>query len=37
MGLLRWKLVSVIKDLVVIGAGDFGREVIWLTERINQI
>ena len=24
------------KDLVIIGAGGFGREVKWLVERINQ-
>lgn len=25
-----------MKDLVIIGAGDFGREVSWVVERINQ-
>lgn len=25
-----------MKDLIIIGAGDFGREVSWLVERINQ-
>ena len=24
------------KDLVIIGAGGFGREVKWLVERVNQ-
>lgn len=27
---------SSVKDLVIIGAGGFGREVRWLTERINE-
>ena len=26
-----------MKDIVVIGAGGFGREVAWLIERINQV
>ena len=26
----------MIKDLVIIGAGGFGREVAWLVERINR-
>lgn len=26
-----------LKDLYIIGAGGFGREVAWLVERINQI
>lgn len=26
-----------MKDLYIIGAGGFGREVAWLVERINQI
>lgn len=26
----------MIKDLVIIGAGGFGREVAWLVERINS-
>lgn len=25
-----------MKDLYIIGAGGFGREVAWLAERINQ-
>jgi len=25
-----------MKDLVIIGAGGFGREIAWLVERINQ-
>ena len=25
------------KDLIIIGAGGFGREVAWLTERINAV
>lgn len=25
-----------MKDLIILGAGDFGREVTWLVERINQ-
>ena len=25
-----------IKDLYIIGAGGFGREVAWLVERIND-
>ena len=24
-----------MKNLVIIGAGDFGREVSWVVERIN--
>lgn len=27
----------MIKDLIIIGAGGFGREVAWLVERINRI
>ena len=26
-----------MKDLIIIGAGGFGREVSWLVERINQV
>lgn len=26
-----------MKDLVIIGAGGFGREVAWLVERINEV
>lgn len=26
-----------MKDLVIIGAGDFGREVSWIVERINAM
>ena len=26
-----------MKDLIIIGAGGFGREVAWLVERINKI
>lgn len=26
-----------MKDIVIIGAGDFGREVSWVVERINAI
>ena len=26
----------MIKDLAIIGAGGFGREVAWLVERINR-
>ena len=26
-----------MKDLVIIGAGDFGRETIWIAERMNEI
>lgn len=25
-----------MKDIVIIGAGGFGREVAWLIERINN-
>ena len=25
-----------MKDLIIVGAGGFGREVAWLTERINK-
>ena len=25
-----------MKDLIIIGAGDFGRETLWVAERINQ-
>ncbi len=27
----------MLKDLYIIGAGGFGREVAWLVERINQV
>ena len=27
----------MMKDLYIIGAGGFGREVAWLVERINAI
>jgi hypothetical protein len=26
-----------MKDLYIIGAGGFGREVAWIVERINSI
>ena len=26
-----------MKDLYIIGAGGFGREVAWLVERINDV
>lgn len=26
-----------MKDLYIIGAGGFGREVAWLVERINEV
>lgn len=26
-----------MKDLLIVGAGGFGREVAWLVERINQV
>ena len=26
-----------MKDLIIIGASGFGREVAWLVERINKI
>ena len=26
-----------MKDLYIIGAGGFGREIIWIVERINQV
>lgn len=29
--------MSILKDLYIIGAGGFGREVAWLVERINEI
>ena len=29
--------MSTLKDLYIIGAGGFGREVAWLVERINKI
>ena len=25
-----------MRDLIIIGAGGFGREVAWLVERINK-
>ena len=25
-----------MKDLIIVGAGGFGREVVWLVERINR-
>ena len=25
-----------MKDLIVIGAGDLGKDVAWLVERINE-
>lgn len=27
--------MNIIKDLYIIGAGGFGREVAWLVENIN--
>ena len=27
----------MMKDLIIIGAGGFGREVAWLVERINKV
>lgn len=27
----------MLKDLYIVGAGGFGREVAWLAERINQV
>lgn len=35
----RYRLVkdSEVKDLYIIGAGGFGRETAWLTERINEV
>lgn len=29
--------MSTLKDLYIIGAGGFGREVAWLVERINSL
>lgn len=29
--------VTGLKDLYIIGAGGFGREVAWLVERINEV
>lgn len=29
--------VNYMKDLYIIGAGGFGREVAWIVERINSI
>ena len=29
--------MAALKDLYIIGAGGFGREVAWLVERINKI
>ncbi|MGN1158267.1 MAG: acetyltransferase [Agathobacter sp.] len=29
--------MSTIRDLYIIGAGGFGREVAWLVERINEV
>lgn len=29
--------MSILKDLYIIGAGGFGREIAWLVERINKI
>jgi sugar O-acyltransferase (sialic acid O-acetyltransferase NeuD family) len=29
--------MSTLKDLYIIGAGGFGREVAWLVERINDV
>lgn len=28
--------MSTLKDLYIIGAGGFGREVAWLVERLNK-
>lgn len=28
---------SVVKNLVIIGTGDFARETIWIAERINAV
>lgn len=27
----------MMKDLIIIGAGGFGREVAWIVERINKV
>ena len=29
--------MSTLRDLYIIGAGGFGREVAWLVERINEV
>ena len=29
--------MKALKDLYIIGAGGFGREVAWLIERINSV
>ena len=29
--------MNTLKDLYIVGAGGFGREVAWMVERINQI
>ena len=29
--------MSALRDLYIIGAGGFGREVAWLVERINEV
>ena len=30
------KTEVTVKKLIIIGAGGFGREVVWLVERINE-
>lgn len=35
--LVKSKEKNSVKKLVIIGAGGFGREVAWLTERINKV
>lgn len=29
--------MGILKDLYILGAGGFGREVAWLVERINEV
>ena len=29
-------MVNKMKDLIVIGAGDLAKDVVWLIDRINQ-
>jgi sugar O-acyltransferase (sialic acid O-acetyltransferase NeuD family) len=33
---LNWRIIKM-KDIVIIGAGGFGREVAWLIEDINKL
>ena len=33
----EWEALDAMKDIVIVGAGGFGREVAWLVEEINTV